>query len=74
MGSWTGAHNGASLSVMTYNIWDLEGKRPALKDVEAVIRDAGVPDVLLLQEVRGEKMALSLAGSLGLPLSSLSRE
>jgi len=24
-------------SVMTYNIWDLGGKRPAVKDVAAVI-------------------------------------
>ena len=55
----------ASFSVMTYNIWDLGGKRPDLKDVAGVIRRAGIPDVLLLQEVRGEKMAESLARDLG---------
>ena len=54
-------------SVMTYNIWDLGDRRPAVKDVAAVIRDAGVPDVLLLQEVRGEEMAVLLSKSLGLP-------
>jgi len=57
--------DGANVTVMTYNIWDLGGKRPALKHVEAVIRHAGIPDVLLLQEVRGEKMAALLAESLG---------
>lgn len=59
--------DGPCFSVMTYNIWDLGGKRPELKDVEKVIRDAGVPDVLLLQEVRGEEMAVLLSKSLGLP-------
>ena len=33
--------------------------------MEAVIRRAGIPDVLLLQEVRGERMAARLAGELG---------
>lgn len=56
---------GVGLSVMTYNIWDLGGKRPDLKDVAGVIDRAGVPDVLLLQEVRGEQMAVSLALALG---------
>jgi len=58
---------GLFFSVMTYNLWDLGGKRPELKDVEKVIRDAGVPDVLLLQDVGGEGVVVSLAGSLELP-------
>jgi len=41
-------------SVMTYNIWDLGRRRPAVQDVAAGIMGAGVPDILLLQEVRGE--------------------
>jgi len=38
---------------MTYNIWVLNGKRPAVADVVKVIRSEGVPDLILLQEVRG---------------------
>ena len=56
-----------SFSVMTYNIWDLNGKRPAVEDVVAVIRSEDVPDLLLLQEVRGEKMAFRISEALGLP-------
>ena len=56
-----------SFSVMTYNIWDLKGRRPAVGDVVEVIRSGSVPDLLLLQEVRGEKMAVSLSEALGLP-------
>ena len=56
-----------SFSVMTYNIWDLNGKRPAVEDVVAVIRSEDVPDLVLLQEVRGEKMAFKISEALGLP-------
>jgi endonuclease/exonuclease/phosphatase family metal-dependent hydrolase len=52
---------------MTYNIWDLKGRRPAVKDVVEVIRSGGVPDLVLLQEVRGKRMAFSLSEALGLP-------
>ena len=55
-----------SFSVMIYNIWDLNGKRPAVEDVVEVIRSEGVPDLILLQEVRGEKMTFSLSEALGL--------
>ena len=55
-----------SFSVMTYNIWDLNGKRPAVEDVVKVIRSEGIPDLILLQEVRGEGMALKIAEALGL--------
>lgn len=56
-----------SLSVMTYNIWDLKGRRPAMADVAEVMRSGGVPDLILLQEVRGERMAIALSEALGLP-------
>jgi len=56
-----------ALSVMTYNIWDLNGKRPAVEDVAEVIRSEGVPDLVLLQEVRGENMAVFLTKALELP-------
>ena len=55
-----------SFSVMTYNIWDLNGKRPAVDDVVGVIRSEGIPDLILLQEVRGEAMALKISEALGL--------
>ena len=55
-----------SFSVMTYNIWDLNGKRPAVDDVVKVIRSEGIPDLILLQEVRGEAMASKIAEVLGL--------
>ena len=35
-----------SFSVMTYNIWDLNGKRPAVEDVVEVIRSEGIPDLI----------------------------
>ena len=56
-----------SLSVMTYNIWDLNGKRPTVEDVVEVIRSEGVPDLILLQEVRGDNMAFKISEALGLP-------
>jgi len=56
-----------TFSVMTYNIWDLNEKRPAVKDVIEVVRSEGIPDILLLQEVRGEDMSLLLSSALGLP-------
>ena len=56
-----------TFSVMTYNIWELNEKRPAVKDVVEVVRSEGIPDILLLQEVRGEDMSLLLSSALGLP-------
>jgi len=55
-----------TLSVMTYNIWDLKGRRPAVGDVVEVIRSGSVPDLVLLQEVRGKEMALRISEALGL--------
>ena len=52
---------------MTYNIGDLNGRRPELEDVVRIIIDEGIPDLLLLQEVAGEKQAFTLADSLGMP-------
>ena len=56
-----------AFSVMTYNIWDLSGKGPAVQDVAKVIRSAGIPDILLLQDVGSEEMAVSLSTALALP-------
>ena len=56
-----------ALSVMTYNIWDLRNRRPEIKEVIEVIRSRSVPDLVLLQEVRGEKMTRELSMVLGLP-------
>lgn len=56
-----------SLSVMTYNIWDLNGKPPDLESVADVIRSEGGPDLVLLQEVRGKNMAIALSKALHLP-------
>jgi len=39
---------------MLYIIWDLNGKRPAVEEMAEVIRSEGVPDLVLLQEARGE--------------------
>ncbi|MFP5212252.1 MAG: endonuclease/exonuclease/phosphatase family protein [Acidobacteriota bacterium] len=57
---------GTPLSIMTYNIGDLERFRPTSQEVSAVITKVGVPDVLLLQEVPGERTAANLAERLGL--------
>ena len=56
-----------TFSVMSYNIWDLAHKRPDVEDVVAVIKSGGVPDLILLQEVRGEAMASKISEALGLP-------
>jgi len=56
-----------TFSVMTYNIWDLNGKGPAVQDVVMVIKNAGIPDILLLQDVGSEEMVVSLASALALP-------
>ncbi len=55
-----------SFSVMTYNIWDLNGKQPVVEDVVEVIRSEGIPDLILLQEVRGETMAFKISEALRL--------
>lgn len=54
------------LEVMTYNIGDLSGHMPLLRDVAEVIRRHGVPDLLLAQEIAGKKAASRLSRMLGL--------
>ena len=53
-----------SFSVMTYNIWDLNKRRMAVEAVAEVIRSEGVPNLILLQEVRGEDMVVELSKAL----------
>ena len=55
------------LVVMTYNTGEIGGRQRSLEKVAGVIKSRGVPDLLLLQEVSGEKEASGLAKSLGLP-------
>lgn len=54
------------LEVMTYNIGDLNGHQPLLKDVAEVIKRHGIPDLLLVQEINGEKEVSRLSRMLGL--------
>lgn len=56
-----------SLEVITYNIGDLNGHQPLLKDVAEIIKSHGVPDLLLVQEINGEKAVSRLSRMLGLP-------
>jgi len=55
-----------SLTVMTYNVGTLNGDRIEFEKIGEVIRKIGTPDLLLLQEVPGEKLAVKLAENLGL--------
>ena len=54
------------LVVMTYNIGTPGGEKIPLSRIVAVVESMGVPDLLLLQEVHGEKEASGIAKSLGL--------
>ncbi|MEE8429753.1 MAG: endonuclease/exonuclease/phosphatase family protein [Candidatus Desulfatibia sp.] len=55
------------LEVMTYNIGDLNGHQPLLKDVAEIIKSHGIPDILLVQEIAGKKAVSRLSRMLGLP-------
>lgn len=55
-----------SLEVMTYNIGDLNGHQPLLKDVAEVVKRHGIPDLLLVQEIAGKKAVSRLSRMLGL--------
>ncbi|MCF8114593.1 MAG: hypothetical protein K9K21_12155 [Desulfotignum sp.] len=56
------------VSIMPCNIGDIVGGNPLDSDeVAGFVRDCGVPDVLLLQEVRGEKEAAYLSRQLNRP-------
>jgi endonuclease/exonuclease/phosphatase family metal-dependent hydrolase len=64
----TGDEMKQDVSIMTCNIGEIVGSKPLDSDeVAAFIRDCGVPDVLLLQEVRGEKEAAYLSRQLNRP-------
>ena len=52
------------LVVMTYNIGTPGGEKIPLSRIVAVVESMGVPDLLLLQEVHGEKEASGIAKSL----------
>lgn len=54
------------LRVVTYNIGDLNGQRPTAEDLVKVIKNKGVPDLILLQEVEDERQAATLSRALGL--------
>ena len=57
-----------NVSIMTCNIGDIMGGNPLGSDsVAAYLQSCGVPDVLLLQEVRGEKEAAYLSRQLDRP-------
>jgi endonuclease/exonuclease/phosphatase family metal-dependent hydrolase len=61
-----GAGERGVVSVMTYNTGDLRGHpRPSTEVIVAAIEAESVPDVLLLQEIYGEKQAGALARALG---------
>jgi endonuclease/exonuclease/phosphatase (EEP) superfamily protein YafD len=54
------------VSVMTFNTGDLSGHpRPSTAAIAGAIEAESVPDVLLLQEIYGEKQAGALARALG---------
>ena len=54
------------VSVMTFNTGDLSGHpRPSTETIVRAIEAESVPDVLLLQEIYGEKQAGALARALG---------
>ena len=54
------------LSVVTYNLGTPGGEKIPLSDVIAAVKSMGVPDLLILQEVHGEKEASGIAKKLGL--------
>lgn len=53
------------LVVMTYNIGTLNGERIGLDKIVKTVKRKALPDLLLLQEVHGEKEACDLAKNLG---------
>ncbi len=55
------------LTVITYNIGTIDGRRLRPEKIVATIRKNATPDLLLLQEVPNEKFAIKLAESFGLP-------
>ena len=60
----------AKLEVVTYNIGDLNGRRPDTSEVVAVIKRNSSPDIILLQEVHSEEQAKLISNSLGMPYTT----
>jgi endonuclease/exonuclease/phosphatase family metal-dependent hydrolase len=56
-----------SFSVMSFNIGDTNWAFPSVDQISRVIRNTGQLDILLLQEVRGEKQVEQLFHSLNYP-------
>lgn len=54
------------LTVMTYNIGDLNGHKPSVEDIAKVIKSRGVPDLILVQEIENENLIAGLSMALGL--------
>ena len=64
----SGVEKTDDISIMTCNIGDIEGGNPlGSEQVAEFIHDCGMSDVLLLQEVRGEKEAAYLSNLLNRP-------
>lgn len=62
-----GSVNSTKLAVMTYNIGGLGSRQPATKDVIQALKSRDIPDIILLQEVQGEKQALRIAQGVDFP-------
>ena len=60
-------HVGTPLAVMTFNVGTFNGKPADISRVASIAGNPEAPDMLFLQEVRGEESCRHLAGSLGLP-------
>ena len=58
-----------SVEVSTYNIDNVKDRKKLL-EIATVIKDAGLSDILLLQEVYGEFAVSIIADRLGIPYSS----
>jgi endonuclease/exonuclease/phosphatase family metal-dependent hydrolase len=56
-----------SFSVMSFNVGDTNWSFPSADQISQVIRETGPPDILLLQEVRGERQVEQLSQMLNYP-------
>jgi endonuclease/exonuclease/phosphatase family metal-dependent hydrolase len=56
-----------TLSVMSFNVGDSDFSFPKAQEVSLVVRKSGKPDILLMQEARGEKQIGVIARELGYP-------
>ena len=56
-----------SFTVMSFNVGDTNWSFPSADQISQVIRETGPPDILLLQEVRGERQVEQLSQMLNYP-------